>query len=148
MSGLDALLAGHRPPGVYTWNATSAVDDVRRTVEQAGAVFAYVDGWNHQSKAEFLVAVGDALAFPDWYGANLDAFADCLNDHPRGSTVLLWDGWATMARAEPRAFADILEIAAERAYLPGGDVEVGGAAPFSLLLRGPGPEIPAVVLDA
>lgn len=32
------------------------------------------------SKREVLVAFGKALRFPDYYGANLDALNDCLQD--------------------------------------------------------------------
>ena len=32
------------------------------------------------SKREVLVAFGTALGFPDYYGANLDALNDCLQD--------------------------------------------------------------------
>lgn len=140
MSGLAGLLAGHHEPGVYTWHAAFEPAEVRRTVEHAGAVFAHVDGWQHQSKAEFLAAAGRALGFPDWYGENLDAFADCLDDLDVSPVVLLWDGWGTLARSEPDTFAVILDIAAGRA------AEV--VPPFSLLLRGAGPEIAVPALDA
>ena len=32
------------------------------------------------TKEAFLTAAGEALAFPDWYGHNWDALADCLTD--------------------------------------------------------------------
>jgi hypothetical protein len=32
------------------------------------------------TKEAFLEAVGKALGFPDWYGHNWDALADCLTD--------------------------------------------------------------------
>lgn len=140
MSGLAGLLAGHHEPGVYTWHAAFEPAEVRRTVEHAGADFAYVDGWQHQTKAEFLAAAGTALGFPGWYGENLDAFADCLDDLDVNPVVLLWDGWGTLARSEPDTFAVILDIAAGRA--------AAVVPPFSLLLRGAGPEIDVPSLDA
>ena len=140
MSGLAGLLAGHQEPGVYTWHAAFEVDDVRRTVVHAGADFGYVDGWEQQSRSEFLTAVGAALGFPDWYGANLDALEECLGDLAVNPVVLLWDGWATLARAEPETFAAVLDIARERSLAVG--------TPFSLLLRGAGPEIDLPALDA
>lgn len=140
MSGLAGLLVGHREPGVYTWHAAFDVADVRRTVEHAGADFGYVDGLVHQTKDEFLAAAGSALGFPDWYGGNLDAFADCLDDLDVNPVVLLWDGWGTLARDEPETFATILDIAAGRAATV--------TPPFSLLLRGAGPELEVPALDA
>jgi RNAse (barnase) inhibitor barstar len=140
MSGLAGLLAGHAEPGVYSWHAAFDVDDVRRTVEHAGARFGYVDGWAYQSKAEFLAAAGEALGFPDWFGQNLDAFADCLDDLDDSPVVLLWDGWGTLARADRETFDLVVEIAAGRARTV--------TPPFSLLLRGAGPDLEVGSLDS
>lgn len=140
MSGLASLLVGRQAPGVYTWNAAFEPAEVRRTVEHAGAEFGYVDGWRWQTKDEFLIATGQALHFPDWYGANLDALADCLEDLVANPVVLLWDGWSTLARADSETFAAVLEIAAERARAT--------VPPFSLLLRGDGPDVELPALDA
>ena len=51
-----------------------------------------------------LAAVGEALDFPDHYGQNFDALADCLHDigGGRDGVILLWDGWSTLARAPGR----------------------------------------------
>ena len=40
----------------------------------------YLDGTEIRDKAEFYDAVAAALGFPDWFGHNLDALADCLRD--------------------------------------------------------------------
>jgi hypothetical protein len=80
MSGLAGLLAHHVEPGIYRWHGHFPVEDVRHTVEHAGWKFAAVDGWHHTTKAEFLEAIGEALDFPDYYGKNFDALADCLGD--------------------------------------------------------------------
>lgn len=137
MSGLAALLAGHEPPGIYRWHAVYDVADVRHTVEHAGWGFAHVDGWTGaDTKAAFLAAVGDALHFPDHYGQNFDALTDCLRDIGRDvdGVVLLWDGWSTLARADERAFAVTLDVLGSR-------VEADRGAPFSVLLRGEGPDV-------
>ncbi len=139
MSGLARLLAGHVEPGVYTWHAAFGPPEVRRAVEHAGAQFAYVDGWAHQTKSEFLAAVAGALDFPDWFGHNLDAFADCLDDLDITPVVLLWDGWGTLARSDPETFALVVDVLAGRAR--------SVTPPFSALLRGAGPEVGIAALD-
>jgi hypothetical protein len=134
MSGLAALLAGRTKPGLYTWHSGFDVADVRHTVEHAGWDFAYVDGLTAQTKPEFLARIGEALQFPEWYGQNFDALADCLTDVDGGDgTIVLWDGWGAFARTEPRAFSVALSVLGTR-------VNADRGGPFSVLLRGDGPE--------
>ncbi len=117
------------------------VTDPHRVLEviPGFARFAYVDGWAHQTKEEFIAAAGKALSFPDWFGQNLDALADCLDDLDVSPVVVLWDGWGTLARSEPETFALVVDILAGRAR----DV----TPPFTVLLRGAGPEIEVSSLD-
>ena len=135
MSGLAALLAGRAAPGHYRWKSGFEVEDVRHAVDHAGWTFGYVDGLHAQTKPEFLRELGQALDFPDWYGENFDALADCLTDVDDGDgTVLLWDGWGALARQEPRAFSVALSVL-------GGRVNADRGGPFAVLLRGEGPEV-------
>ncbi len=113
MSSLASVLARRTPPGVYLWHAEYDVADVRHTVEHVGWTFAYVDGWVFQSRAEFLVAVGESLALPDYYGRNLDALEECLAEL-EGPVLLLWDGWSVLARADERAFRSVVDVFAAR----------------------------------
>lgn len=137
MSGLAALLAGRKDPGIYHWHGAFDAADVRHTVEHAGWHFAHLDGWHFETKKEFLVSVGEALDFPDYYGRNFDALADCLQDVKAGDshgTVLLWDGWGPFARHDERAFSVALSVLGTRV-----NAERGGA--FAVLLRGEGPDV-------
>ncbi len=136
MSGLAGLLAGHQEPGIYRWQAAFDAADVRRTVEHAGARFGHVDGWTHTSKTETLDAFALALDLPEWFGRNLDALADCLRDL-EDPVVVLWDGWAPLAREDHDAFTGLLGVLAERATDP---------VPFSVLLRGDGPDLDIAAL--
>ncbi|WGX94680.1 barstar family protein [Nocardioides sp. L-11A] len=130
MSGLAAVLAGRHAPGVHRWESALDVADVRHAVERAGWAFGYVDGASLDTTPAVLRAIGDALAFPDYYGVNADALNDCLRDLA-GPTVLLWDAWAGFARAEPRWFGVVTGVLGQR----------GEADPaIEVLLRGPGPE--------
>lgn len=141
MSGLAAVLAGREAPGIHTWHGAFDAADVRHSVEHAGWGFAHVDGWTRgDSKAGFLDAVGDALDFPAHYGRNFDALADCLHDIGAGrdGVVLLWDGWATLARADERAFSIALSVLGSR-------VNDDRGVPFTVLLRGEGPVLPGII---
>jgi hypothetical protein len=139
MSGLAALLTGRVDPGIYLWHGAFDVDDVRHTVQHAGWTLGHVDGWRAGGKAAFLTAVGQALDFPDWYGRNFDALADCLHDVGSGAdgVVLLWDGWATLARDDEKAFSIALSVLGSRVHADRG-------VPFAVLLRGEGPEVPGL----
>lgn len=140
MSGLAAVLAGRRAPGLYLWHGALDVADVRHRAEHAGWGFGHVDGWTGaDTKAAFLVAVGRALDFPDYYGQNFDALADCLYDIGRGveGVVLLWDGWSTLARTDEKAFAVALSVLGARVHAERG-------VPFAVLLRGDGPDVPGI----
>lgn len=143
MSGLAGLLAGliqgEGRAGIYRWHGAFDVADVRHTVEHAGFGFAHVDGWLGGTKAEFLAGVGEALGFPDYYGQNFDALADCLHDIGAGQAgvVLLWDGWSTLARSDEQAFDIALSVLGSR-------VNADRGVPFSVLLRGEGPDVAGI----
>lgn len=138
MSGLAAVLAGRHEPGVFLWHAAFDVDEVRHTVEHVGWQFGYVDGWQRSDKAGVLTAVGETLGFPGYYrGHSLDALWDCLTDLAE-PTVLLWDGWGTLAREDEETFDRVRGILDERARL---------APPFTTLLRGEGPDVEVPSLD-
>ena len=141
MSGLAAVLAGHEPPGIHRWHGAFDVADVRHAVEHAGWGFGWVDGWTGaDTKPAFLAAVGEALDFPDHYGQNFDALADCLHDIGAGTdgVLLLWDGWATLARTDEKAFNVALSVLGSRVHADRG-------VPFSVLLRGDGPPVPGIL---
>ena len=140
MSGLAAVLAGREAPGIHLWHSAFDAADVRHSVEHAGWGFAHVDGWTRaDTRTDFLDAVGEALDFPGHYGRNFDALADCLHDIGAGrdGVVLLWDGWATLARADERAFSIALSVLGSR-------VNDDRGAPFTVLLRGEGPVLPGI----
>lgn len=140
MSGLAAVLAGDVPPGVYRWHGAFEVLDVRHTVESAGLRFAYVDGWTATTKAEFLAGAGDALGFPETYGQNLDALEDCLRGvgAETSGSVLLWDGWSTLACEDHRTFSVLLDIFASRAT-------AAHLSPLTVLLCGHGPDVEGLI---
>lgn len=131
MSGLAGLLAGRHPAGIYRWQSELSAAEVRAPVEVAGWRFGYVDGWTAPGRAGLLTGVAATLAFPDWFGQNFDALADCLRDLP-GPTLLLWDGWGALASEEPEIFEIARAVFEERS---------GEQPAFAVLLRGAGPAV-------
>jgi RNAse (barnase) inhibitor barstar len=137
MSGLAGIVSGHIQPGVYRWHAAFHAPEVEHAVEHAGWQFGYVDGWHDQDKGEFLNAIGKALGFSEDFGENLDALWDALSGISE-PTVLLWDGWAPLARGDEDCFNTVVKLMTDRA---------ASAPPFAALLRGDGPDVDVPSLD-
>jgi RNAse (barnase) inhibitor barstar len=60
-----------------------------------------------------LKQLGEALNFPDWYGANFDALHDCLTDPdwvPDTGLVLFLTGTASLHKGDPDGFATLIEV--------------------------------------
>jgi hypothetical protein len=136
MSGLAALLAGHTKPDLYLWHNAAHVEDVAHAVEKAGWRFCYLDGWTVEDKDTFAKALGAALDLPD-DGSGLGGLASRLEGVTAGGdqgTVLLWDGWSPLARADEEAFQTAVRSL---------DVRAGGESgdKLAVLLRGEGPAI-------
>lgn len=110
---LTALLAGDQPsqPPVYVVPAPPAAAELT-AAETAGWSIARIGPV--ASKAEALTALAQAMAFPAYFGRNLDALVDCLRD-VAGPTVLVWDGWSLLTQADPGAGRAIAEILRARA---------------------------------
>lgn len=66
-----------------------------------------------RSKREVLAAIGEALAFPQWYGANLDALVDCLRDLT-SPIQLVWSGSEDLQAVDPAAHAAIMDVLRSR----------------------------------
>ena len=115
MTALADVLDGSVGPGVYELDDTDgangtagaagaagtaaasnahAVSAIGEQVTRHGWRFFLVDGADAHDKASFLRAMAAAFDFPDWFGNNWDALADCLNDlswAPAPGYVLLFD---------------------------------------------------------
>jgi RNAse (barnase) inhibitor barstar len=65
------------------------------------------------TKADSLEQFAQVLDFPDWFGRNLDALADCLHDFAEqpleGARArhLVWDGVGPLRRQHHDTFEDI-----------------------------------------
>lgn len=117
---LSPLLREPKPSGRY--RIADEADDVARRLADHGWRVARLRGT--ATKREFLARAGEALDFPGYYGANYDAFADCLGDLT-DPTALLWDGWQGLVTGDPDAWRVLGEIFDQR---------YADSPPFALVL--------------
>lgn len=89
----------------------------REAIEEAaialGFAVASVDFAGCCDKAEVLARFAQALRFPDWFGDNWDALADCLGDlswWPADGYLLLLDHAGAWRTADGDAFTTLLDI--------------------------------------
>ena len=68
-----------RQTGLYAVTA-SELASAWRAAEKLGYLCARIDLSQCDDRPALLEAVAESLAFPDWFGHNWDALADCLGD--------------------------------------------------------------------
>ncbi len=107
------------PTGVVPLHEPIDVAVLERACEDVGRPLVALDTSGVQDKPEFMAAIASAMRFPDWFGRNWDALADCLRDVP-AETIVLWDGWTDLALSAPR----VCELA----------IELFGESPLTVLL--------------
>jgi RNAse (barnase) inhibitor barstar len=110
------LFAAHPSGGVFHLTE-SAWAALRKTAAPHGITKLQADCRGAGTLASLLAHLGKALAFPDWYGANLDALADCLSDpdwlHQPALLTLQVD--AAFARHHAAQLASLIEVFASSA---------------------------------
>jgi RNAse (barnase) inhibitor barstar len=112
------LLTDSKRSGVYRLEGPAAVNKMKRLVEQRGLAFFALDGKIVHNKDQFLKQAAAALQFPDYFGNNWDAFADCLTDmewHEADGFVILYGNFDFFAERERDQFGVALEIFTESA---------------------------------
>jgi RNAse (barnase) inhibitor barstar len=90
---LGALTAGQVPPGRYRLDRPLTVRAIRDELMVAGWGMRIVDGAAMVDRAALFDVFAVACDFPDWFGRNWDAFADCLRDLswlPPAPLAVLW----------------------------------------------------------
>lgn len=117
MSDSIASLLLSTAPGLYRWPTSLSVRTLAQTVDALGWRFFHLDGRRARDKMGFLRAAAEAMAFPDYFGENWDAFEECINDlawSPAPGYVLLYEHvwWFACAHpAEWRTARSILQDA-------------------------------------
>ncbi len=109
---VGTLLADATLAGAYFVDAR----DREALVEAGGALqFAVlpVDLRSCDNAGTAMREIAEILQFPDWFGENLDALADCLNDLswlPSEGYVLVLEHTSEWRTQEADTFATVLEI--------------------------------------
>lgn len=85
--------------------AVSELPVLMEELTRAGLVSVSFDGGAIEDGPALLAALGEALAFPAYYGRNWDAAEECLRDlgerYPRGAALLV-EGAGTLWQRLPR----------------------------------------------
>jgi len=111
-NSLAKLLAAG-PSGVYRLSGSIAPARLASHARHQGLKAFRVDCSRARSKQTFLFALARALAFPDYFGANWDALADCLTDLEwiqADGYVILLAGLQGFARQAPRDYLTALDV--------------------------------------
>jgi len=86
-----------------------------------------------RSKLAFLDALAADLDFPDWFGRNWDSLEELLGAPEPALAVpvlIVWEGWAALAAADPRAWSTAREVLRDAAAAR----RARGAGPLIVLL--------------
>lgn len=105
------------------------VSRLRSGLRDAGFKVFEADAERCTDERSLLVALGDALPFPDYYGANWAAFDDCISDLVRedaGPTALVVVGLDALLRSNLHAFVRSVHLLLDVVT----DVERIGSAGF------------------
>lgn len=102
--------------GIFRLSRTD-VPALRLAADELKQAFFRVDLRNAANVPGFIKALSRDLAFPEWFGGNLDALHDCLTDlswHPAPGYIITLDGSETLC-ANPTSFAAFNAVLASAA---------------------------------
>lgn len=117
---LSEVLSGAATAGVYRVPAGTALATIERVAARSGWRVAPVAQPEAADKRSTLSVFKDALGFPEWFGGNLDAFADSLGDvASEPGTLVVWRGAERLAASDPDAYRAMLTILRERSSARG-----------------------------
>ena len=87
---------------------------LKRAADELKQAFFSVDLQDAHNVPGFIKALNRDLAFPEWFGGNLDALNDCLTDfswHPAPGYVITISGSESLS-THPTSFAALNEVLA------------------------------------
>jgi hypothetical protein len=113
-----AQLLSRAPSGLYQLTGDWRSRSIDRLCRFKGVRLFRIDGARLHNKRRFLAVAARAMRFPGWFGANWDAFDDCVTDlawQPAGAYVVLLGDMQRLATHAPRDFHVALIILEEAA---------------------------------
>lgn len=116
MEQLSALLNGERSSGLYRVTTEVNIDELSSLCQEYDFQFFHINGKNVTSKSEFFQACAETMNFPDYFGYNWDAFADCMNDLSWLSAngyILLYTQPKNFANNDPSEWSTVLLVLQE-----------------------------------
>jgi RNAse (barnase) inhibitor barstar len=116
-TALDALLADAGSAGAY-FAAPHDGDALADTAAQLQYATLRIDLRDCDDSETAIARIAETLRFPEWFGGNWDAMADCLNDLswlPAAGYLLLMEHADAWREADAEGFTTWLEIADEAA---------------------------------
>ena len=119
MSKSADILKDPQASGVYFIKGAFRVSDLEELAGSRSLTFFHVRGTEIDGKDRFLSQAATALAFPEYFGNNWDAFEDCLTDmswHEAKGFVVLFDhidGFAGRSAEDFQTAVAILKDVAE-----------------------------------
>jgi len=136
---LSDILSEYQMSGVFRLEDAASIKELEELAKQFSYSFFHLDGTNIDDKERFLNHAAAALRFPNYFGANWDAFEDCLTDmswHETHGFVILYDHFETFAEHSPDQFKRALEILRDSA-----NFWRDRRRPLFVLLRGDGRQV-------
>lgn len=104
---------GELPAHSVIARSTLDIDTLRQWAEKAGDRFVLADFSACEDRRVVLKELGRAFAFPEWYGANLDALYDCLTDLAESGApglLVVLDHLPRTARFDSEQRARLLDV--------------------------------------
>lgn len=108
---LEQLLKDKDRAGVYLAGPDTRL--IAEAAQAAGLALWRVDIGHVHDKQGFITLVAKALAFPQWFGGNWDAFEDCLGDlswQPAPGYVLLLEHGKHFGAGHKQEFVTAVEV--------------------------------------
>lgn len=107
MASVQSLFTGKTKPGLYRLRSGVKDEVIERLAKEHDWRVVRINGDKINDKASFIRVVGKALDFPDYSGANWDAFEESLRDLSwlaGKGVVVLYDEPSRFAAADGKAW--------------------------------------------
>jgi len=114
---LDWRLLQNSPVGLYY--RPEILDEDLGQLRSEGYRIDEFDCFKWRAELDFHADMAAGLAFPDYYGRNLNAFNDCIGEieiPDLGGRVIVFRKFDSFVRCEPRVASRILDILASASW--------------------------------